>query len=386
MQTIERCEQRFRHGTTVSAGRWNRRGLKARVDRADPPNRQPTEGAGPMTDATDRAEQAVHPHPGCAHLAAARAEIGPPLGALRSVLTLLADQTGERLALTPSEARLLDLARGHAEHATLLLEELASRSASAAAPAAAADFTADFTAADPAADPAADGDGDRSGPRHDAADGVPAALSLRQAAARMADAARTAGVHLVIAPALAATRAPADHVVTVLASLTANALQAAGEGGRVRLAARADGDSVEFTVTDSGPGLDDAALAAARRRLRHAEPFSQLRSRDRGLGLAVCADVVRRHQGSIDVDRAPGGTTVRFRLPAAPARHVPPPGAPRTAGTPAKDASPVGPVPAPPGAAWTAPAPGAGFDVPHQRGILDGAGTRAEPDPPVSTR
>jgi len=114
----------------------------------------------------------------------------------------------------------------------------------------------------------------------------------------------------------------------LLVNLLENALRYAGaEGGAddgpaaapVELAVRRDGDAVEITVADRGPGLPEEVLA------RPFEKFvrgSRAHGSGFGLGLAICHGIVTAHGGTIAAESRPGGGTVfRINLPigAAPA-------------------------------------------------------------------
>jgi two-component system nitrogen regulation sensor histidine kinase GlnL len=48
------------------------------------------------------------------------------------------------------------------------------------------------------------------------------------------------------------------------------------------------------------------------------EPFASTKPNGMGLGLTVAADIVARHDGSIEVDSAPGRTAFRILLPIDP--------------------------------------------------------------------
>lgn len=69
-------------------------------------------------------------------------------------------------------------------------------------------------------------------------------------------------------------------------------------------------ESVEFVVTDTGPGIPPENLA------KLFEPGFTTRRDGHGFGLAICYRIVRNHRGSIQVESRPGeGTTFRISLP-----------------------------------------------------------------------
>jgi len=95
-----------------------------------------------------------------------------------------------------------------------------------------------------------------------------------------------------------------------LAELVENALEHGVDGpeARVEIAAADDGDWVELTVTDDGPGIgamESAAVESGRETaLEHGS----------GLGLWLVNWIVTRYGGSFQVE-ADGGTVARIRLP-----------------------------------------------------------------------
>jgi two-component system nitrogen regulation sensor histidine kinase GlnL len=68
---------------------------------------------------------------------------------------------------------------------------------------------------------------------------------------------------------------------------------------------------LEVTIADNGPGLPDAV------RDRLFEPFVSGKPGGMGLGLAIAAEVVARHDGVIEAESAPGKTVFRVLLPLA---------------------------------------------------------------------
>jgi two-component system sensor kinase FixL len=75
----------------------------------------------------------------------------------------------------------------------------------------------------------------------------------------------------------------------------------------------ADAETVEITVTDTGPGL--APWVAS----RLFDPFVSTKPGGMGMGLSICRSIVEAHGGRLWTEPNPGGGTLfRFTLPAAP--------------------------------------------------------------------
>jgi len=96
----------------------------------------------------------------------------------------------------------------------------------------------------------------------------------------------------------------------VVLNLLANAVQATGGKGSIRLRTRRLESLAELTVSDDGPGISKENLK------RVFEPFNSTR-RGRaglGLGLAICYSIVTRAGGEIAA-HSNGGTTITVLLP-----------------------------------------------------------------------
>lgn len=95
----------------------------------------------------------------------------------------------------------------------------------------------------------------------------------------------------------------------ILDNLIKNAVEAAPEGGRVRVVARADARAVSIAIDDSGPGI------ASEVRERLFRPFVTTKVRGTGLGLAVAESLAREMGASLDVERSElGGARFVVRL------------------------------------------------------------------------
>lgn len=107
-----------------------------------------------------------------------------------------------------------------------------------------------------------------------------------------------------------------DLIRSLLYNLIDNAQKASSEGGEIILSQARTDDKTLITVTDRGIGMTDEVLK------RVCEPFYMAdKSRSRkaggaGLGLSLCAEIVRRHGGAISIDSTPGkGTRVEVSFP-----------------------------------------------------------------------
>lgn len=128
---------------------------------------------------------------------------------------------------------------------------------------------------------------------------------------------REATVALETDPDATACVAP-DAVRQVVVNLLDNAVKYGPRGQTVRVRMHARNGHVELTVDDAGPGVP------ADERERVFTPFHRLERDERGntpgtgIGLAIVRDLVRRDEGDVRVDDAPGGGA-RFvvRWPAA---------------------------------------------------------------------
>ena len=97
----------------------------------------------------------------------------------------------------------------------------------------------------------------------------------------------------------------------VLVNLVFNAVDAMPYGGTLALSAQKASDAVEISVRDTGTGMTEEI------RLRVFDPFFTTKDQlGMGLGLAVSYGIIRRHEGTVDVESQIGaGTVFRIRLP-----------------------------------------------------------------------
>lgn len=116
---------------------------------------------------------------------------------------------------------------------------------------------------------------------------------------------------------VAFVRCDFDQVTQVLVNLLSNALDAAGEDGRVGVAWSAPAETRDagdvggvLTVWDTGPGFEgDPARVFA--------PWYTTKPRGTGLGLAITHRIVRAHGWTIEPERRDGRTLFVIEIPAS---------------------------------------------------------------------
>ncbi len=99
-----------------------------------------------------------------------------------------------------------------------------------------------------------------------------------------------------------------------LVNIIFNAIWAAGPGGSVQIATRAEDDRCRLVVSDDGPGMTSEV------RRRAAEPFFTTRAGGhQGLGLSVARGIVVAHRGQLAIHTEPGhGARIEVTLPSTP--------------------------------------------------------------------
>jgi signal transduction histidine kinase len=129
--------------------------------------------------------------------------------------------------------------------------------------------------------------------------------------------------HLVtdLSPDLPLVMASPEHLSDVWLNLLLNARDSVAKKAdaviHVRTELAREGNAVKVAIQDNGEGIPQEHL-------EHIfDPFFSTRSGGYGLGLWVCYEVVRQHNGKIDVDSHEGvGTTMSVALPIPQNAHV----------------------------------------------------------------
>jgi PAS domain S-box-containing protein len=115
------------------------------------------------------------------------------------------------------------------------------------------------------------------------------------------------------APGLPPIQADRERIEQVLSNVVSNALKVTPAGGTVAVRARRAGKFVQFSVTDTGPGLPRDQLQVIFERYWRGEGGGY---QGVGLGLAIAKGIVEAHGGTIHAESEPGaGATFRFTVP-----------------------------------------------------------------------
>jgi signal transduction histidine kinase len=156
---------------------------------------------------------------------------------------------------------------------------------------------------------------------------VPVAEVMKELRERNEAPARDRGIELRVtceappgAPDLAIL-ADRARVLQVFSNLIGNAVTFCRTGGAVSIGCQLAGDAVEFSITDTGPGIDPGLVPHLFEPYWSAPPSIRRRI---GLGLYIAKGIVERHGGRIrvepgEIDARPGaGPAIAFTLPRAP--------------------------------------------------------------------
>ena len=102
------------------------------------------------------------------------------------------------------------------------------------------------------------------------------------------------------------------ELTQMLTNILLNAVQAIERDGLIKVRSWADRETVYIRIEDNGCGIPAEHLD------RIFEPFFTTKEvgKGTGLGMSICYDIIKKHQGRIDVASEPGrGTTFTIALP-----------------------------------------------------------------------
>ena len=100
--------------------------------------------------------------------------------------------------------------------------------------------------------------------------------------------------------------ADSERMKQVFCNVLDNAAKHGGSGKRIDVSAAREGNSFVIRVRDYGPGIPEAELPFVKQKFYKGSS----KARGSGIGLAVCDEIMRLHNGTFDIANASGGGAV----------------------------------------------------------------------------
>ena len=94
-----------------------------------------------------------------------------------------------------------------------------------------------------------------------------------------------------------------ERLKQVFCNVLDNAAKHGGAGKRIDTAIRGDEHSIILTVRDYGAGIPEGELPFVKQKFYKGSS----KARGSGIGLAVCEEIIRRHEGTFEIGNAEGG-------------------------------------------------------------------------------
>jgi signal transduction histidine kinase len=109
-----------------------------------------------------------------------------------------------------------------------------------------------------------------------------------------------------------------QRVKQILVNLLSNAVKFTPEGGEVKISAGQDGNKgLTVIVQDTGIGMNEEEQELALMKFGRVESSLSGKYEGSGLGLPLVKDLMKAHNGTLEINSTPGkGTTVTVRFPA----------------------------------------------------------------------
>jgi len=107
-----------------------------------------------------------------------------------------------------------------------------------------------------------------------------------------------------------------SEIASAFGNLASNAVRYTPEGGTVRLIWRASQEGAEFTVEDTGVGIEPQHVPRLTERFYRVDRGRSRETGGTGLGLAIVKHALLRHQATLDIQSEPGkGSRFSARFP-----------------------------------------------------------------------
>jgi signal transduction histidine kinase len=94
-----------------------------------------------------------------------------------------------------------------------------------------------------------------------------------------------------------------ERLKQVFCNVLDNAAKHGGAGKRIDTAIRGSEHSITITVRDYGAGIPEGELPFVKQKFYKGSS----KARGSGIGLAVCDEIIRRHEGTFEIGNAEGG-------------------------------------------------------------------------------
>jgi len=126
-------------------------------------------------------------------------------------------------------------------------------------------------------------------------------------------------VQVVVDPDGSKVKGDGEQISWVVTNIVSNALRYTPDGGRIRITATREGETVRVSVTDTGRGIPPEALQSIFEKFVQLKQPTESTPGSVGLGLAIAKEVVEAHDGRIWVESEVGkGSTFSFTVPFSP--------------------------------------------------------------------
>lgn len=107
-----------------------------------------------------------------------------------------------------------------------------------------------------------------------------------------------------------------DRLKQLFTNLLANSIRYTDPGGTIRITVAQEEMRLVFSIEDSAPGVSDEQLGKLFDRLYRVDASRSRELGGAGLGLSICYNIVKGHNGTIEADHSSlGGLLIRVQLP-----------------------------------------------------------------------
>jgi two-component system, OmpR family, sensor histidine kinase BaeS len=107
-----------------------------------------------------------------------------------------------------------------------------------------------------------------------------------------------------------------ERLQQLFTNLLTNSIHYTDRGGRINISVRQQNSTVVYDIQDSAPGVSAEHLPRLFERLYRVDPSRSREGGGAGLGLSICSNIVKGHNGSIEARNSDlGGLWIRVTLP-----------------------------------------------------------------------